>query len=201
MKLLYFPVAPNPVKVLVYIGEKGIDLEKEIVDLQENEQISKDHLASNPLGTLPILELDSGTSITESSAIIEYLEEIHPFPPMLGSNPEERALVRSMERAIEYRLLLPVARIIHATSSPLGFPANPALAESEYLKLPEGLSYVNNLIGSKEFVMGDRPTIADCTLYAAINFANFGKLEIGTHHGNIHDWFKRFMVRSSTKDT
>lgn len=199
MKLFYYPVAPNPVKVLVYIGEKGIDIEKEIVDFQRSEQKSTEHLSRNPLGTLPVLEMDNGQSISESTAIIEYLEEKFPSPPMLGSSIEERAIIRAMERVIEYRILLPVARIIHATSSPLGYPANPAIAESEYLKLPEGLAYIDTLIADNEFVMGNKPTVADCTLYAAVNFANFGKLEIGTHHSNIHNWFKRFMLRDSTK--
>lgn len=201
MKLYYYPVAPNPVKVLVYIGEKAIELEKEVVDLDTKEQKSSDHLTRNPLGTLPVLELDSGTHITESLAIMEYLEELYPQPSMLGQSPEERALVRSMERLIEYRVMIPIARLIHATSSPLGYPANPAVAESEYLKLPGGLTYIDNLIGNNEFVMGDKPTIADCTLYASINFANFGKLEIGTHHANIHRWFKDFMLRDSTRNT
>jgi len=201
MKLYYYPIAPNPVKVLVYIGEKGLAIHKEIVDLGIQAQHEREHLSRNPLGTLPVLELDTGTHITESTAIVEYLEETHPSPPMLGNNAEERALIRSMERVIEYRILLPIVRIIHATNSPIGIPANPAIAESEYLKLPEGLSYIDKLIGSNEFVMGDSPTVADCTLYAAMNFANFGKLEIGTHHGNIHNWFKHFMLRDSTKNT
>lgn len=199
MKLYYYPVAPNPVKVLVYIGEKGIDIDKEVIQIDTKEQKAREHLARNPLGTLPVLELENGQSITESLPIMEYLEELYPSPAMVGDSPEERALIRSMERVIEYRVMLPIARIIHATNSPLGFPANPVLAESEYLKLPEGLNYIDNLIGTNEFVMGKAPTIADCTLYASINFANFGGLEIGTHHTNIHRWFKDFMLRDSTR--
>lgn len=199
MKLYYYPVAPNPVKVLVYIGEKGVDIDKEVIEIDTNDQKAKEYLALNPLGTLPVLELNDGNIITESLPIMEYLEELHPSPPMLGNSPEERAMIRSMERVIEYRVMLPIARIIHATNSPLGFAANPALAESEYLKLPEGLNYIDNLIGTNEFVMGKIPTIADCTLYASINFANFGQLEIGTHHANIHRWFRDFMLRDSTR--
>ena len=62
MKLYYFPVAPNPTRVMVYLGEKGITLDTELVDLRQGEQNSPEHLARNPYGALPVLELDDGGS-------------------------------------------------------------------------------------------------------------------------------------------
>jgi glutathione S-transferase len=74
VKLYYFPVAPNPTKVLVYAAEKGIALEMNVVNLREGEHRTPEHLARNAQGKLPVLELEDGCFLTESLAIIEYLE-------------------------------------------------------------------------------------------------------------------------------
>ena len=94
MKLYVFPVAPNPTKVRSYVAEKGIEIEQVMVNLREGAQRRPEFLAKNPLGGLPVLELDDGTHLTESLAIIEFLEEQHPHPPMIGTTPLERARVR-----------------------------------------------------------------------------------------------------------
>ena len=131
LKLYTFPIAPNPTKVRVYLAEKGIEIEQVTVNLPKGEQRSAEHRARNPLGKLPVLELDDGSFLTESLAIIEYLEELHPEPPMLGRTPLERARARELERLADLGVLLRVARIVHATRSPLGLPPNPAVAEEE----------------------------------------------------------------------
>ena len=87
MKIYYFPIAPNPTRVMVYLREKNIALHEVFVDLRKGEQLSPEHLARNPAGALPVLELDSGEYITESLPIMEYLEELHPDPVMIGREP------------------------------------------------------------------------------------------------------------------
>ena len=85
MKLYYFPVAPNPTRVRIYLAEKGTEVEQVLVDLRKGEQSSRsEHLERNPFGNLPVLELDDGRFLTESLAIMELFEELYPDPPMLG---------------------------------------------------------------------------------------------------------------------
>ena len=119
MRLYYFPVAPNPTKVRLYLAEKGIGVEQIAVDLRAGEQQSPDFLRKNPMGKLPVLELDDGTAVNESLAIIEYFEELHPDPPMIGRTPEERLKVRALERHCDIGILVNLARVVHATHSPL----------------------------------------------------------------------------------
>ncbi len=196
MKLYHFPPAPNPAKVLSYLREKGInDIQLELVDFFKGEQSGPAHLARSPRGTVPVLELDDGAFLTESLAIIEYLEERYPDPPMIGATPLERAQVRSRERYIELNVTNRLVRLVHATNSPIGLPANPGLAQSERANLPGALTYVDELVGGGPFVMGERPTIADCTLLAGFNFANFGGLEIHRGYPNLEAWFERFALR------
>ena len=140
LKLYTFPIAPNPTKLRVYLAEKGIEIEQVTVDLPKGEQRGAEHRARNPLGKLPVLELDDGSYLTESLAIIEYFEELHPEPPMLGRTPLERARVRELERIADLGVLIRVARIVHATRSPLGLPPNPAVADEERRALPAVLA-------------------------------------------------------------
>ena len=135
MKLYVFPVAPNPTKVRLYLAEKAeggspVVLEQVAVNLREGEQHSAEHRARHPLGKLPVLELDDGTALFESLAIIEYLEELHPEPPLIGRDAVSRARVRGLERLADIGVLMAVARTVHATNSPLGLPPNPAVADA-----------------------------------------------------------------------
>ncbi len=196
MKLYHFPPAPNPAKVLAYIREKGLDdIELVLVDFFNQEQTSPAHLARSPRGTVPVLELDDGTCLTESLPIIEYLEEQFPNPWMIGRTPLERAQVRSRERYIEMNILSRVIRLVHATRSPLGLPPNPGVAASEQARLPEALSHVNAMVGTGPFVCGAQPTIADCTLLAALNFARFGQIELAAEYAHLQEWFDQFALR------
>ena len=199
MKLYYFPVAPNPTRVLVYVREKGISIDMELVNLREGEQNSPEHLARNPQGALPVLELDDGEFITESLPIIEYLEELHPQPVMIGVTPEERARTRSFERQVEVGILTPMARYVHATNSPLGRPPSPEVAAAEWARLLKALPWVDQQIGDAPFAAGDRPTVVDCTLFAGMRFGEVFGATIPTEYANIHRWRRAFGERPSTQ--
>ncbi len=205
MKLYVFPVAPNPTKVRLYLAEKAaggarIDLTEVMVNLREGEQRLPEHLSRHPLGKLPVLELDDGTYLTESLAIIQYLEECHPDPPMIGSDALERARVRELERLAELGVLLPVARIVHSTNSPLGLSPVPEVAASARAVLPDALGMLDQrLADGRPFVAGNRPSIADCTLGAALQFARFGKVEIDPSFKNLALWDRKYQERPSAK--
>ncbi len=197
MKLYCFPVAPNPTRLRVYLAEKAIEVPEVLVSLPKGEQHQAEHLARDPMGRLPVLELDDGSYLTESLAIIEYFEELHPEPPMIGRDPLERARVRALERITEMNALFPIARIIHATNSPLGLPPNPEIAKAGAQSLEEGLRVLEAIVDGNPFVAGDRPTIADCTLFAAFFFADFGKVSIPTSYQNLRRWYAAFSERPS----
>lgn len=92
MKLYTFPPAPNPTKLRVYLAEKGIEIPTESVNLVRGEQNRPEFRTVNPLGAVPVLELDDGTRLCESLAIVEYLEELHPEPAMIGRDAHDRRL-------------------------------------------------------------------------------------------------------------
>jgi glutathione S-transferase len=199
MKLYYFPVAPNPTKVLVYLREKGIELEMQLVDLRQGEQNTPEHLARNPRAALPVLELDGGECLTESLPIIEYLEELYPEPVMIGATPLERARTRALERQVEVGVLNPLARYVHATNSPLGLPARPEVAAAEWDRLRGALPRIDEQIGESPFAAGERPSIVDCTLFAGLLFGEVFGATIPEDYANIHRWRRSFGERPSTR--
>jgi len=199
VKLHTFPVAPNPTKVRVYLAEKGIELDTQLVNLAKGEHRSPAFLALNPLGKLPVLELDDGGVLTESLAIIEYLEELHPEPPLVGRDPLERARTREIERLCDLGVLINAARVVHATKSPLGLPPNPGVAEQCSALLDQNLAVLDARIGAGPFVAGERLSIADCTLWAGLAFAEFGGVAIDPRFANVAAWRARFAERPSAR--
>lgn len=118
------PGAPSPTRVRLYVAEKNaaelvVQVTQVVVNLRAGEQRREAHLARNPLGRVPVLEVERGVFLGESLAIIEYLEECFPEPSMLGSTPLERAQVRELDRIAELRVLLPLGRLVHSTNSPM----------------------------------------------------------------------------------
>lgn len=204
MKLYCFPVAPNPTRVRLYLAEKEaagakLPVTEVSVDLTRGEQRSPEHRERNPLGRLPVLELDDGSFLTESLTIIEYLEELHPEPPLIGADPLERARVRELERIAETGVLLSVAMVVHATNSPLGMEPRPQVAEFFGERLPASLGVLETrLSDGRPYLAGERPTIADCTLAAALQFGRFGKVELAlpAHLGR---WDARYREREAAK--
>ncbi len=206
MKLYTFHVAPNPTRVRLYLAEKkhaGADLgvEEVLVDLRNNEQNSEEHERRNPQKRLPVLETDEGVYLTESLPIVQYLEELHPDPPMIGTSPLERAQTLTVERIAEQGVLYPIARIVHATNSPIGLPPNPAVAELFQEVLLPPLELLNQrLSDGRPFLMGDNPTIADCTLQAGLQFGRMGKVEPDPSLQHLARWNTAYRERPAAKD-
>lgn len=201
MKLYVFVVAPNPTRVRLYLAEKAaagttVPIEEVMVSLPAGEQKKPEHLARNPRGAVPVLELDDGSFLTESLAIIEYLEELFPEPPLIGSEPLERARVRELERIAEMGVLRSVAGIVHATNSPLGLPPQPEVAASLRRALPPALGALDHALSDgRPFLAGDRPTIADCTLQAGLQFGRFRELDVLEGYEHLARWDRAYRER------
>ena len=199
MKLYVFPFAPNPRKTIVFIKEKSLDLELVQVNIATGEHKRPEFLAKNPMGALPVLELDDGSYLTESLAIMEYLDEKHPQPPMIGTSAAERARVRETERIIEQSVLGRVARVFRNTNPMFAATHIPLVAEQARGELPPVLDLLDKRIGKNAFAAGAKPTIADCTLFATFEFAKFADLDLAQGHANVARWHKDFSQRPSAQ--
>ena len=196
---LYDYDAPNPKKVRIYAAEKGIDLPCEQVAVLDHGLRTPEMLAKNPLAVVPFLELDDGQIIRESLAIIGYLEALYPEPPMLGSTPLECARIQELDRLVELGVMLEAANYVHNVMpffADLG-PQSSQAAEMAGNNFRKKLTVVNGEIGERPFVAGDRPTVADCTLYSTLDFAAKVGLVIPETLRNVLRWQREFAERPS----
>jgi glutathione S-transferase len=200
MKVYDFSGAPNPKKLRVYLAEKGLQIPMESVDILSGQNRTPEFLGKkNPLGGLPVLELDDGSCLTESLAIMEYLEDLHPTPSLLGTTPLERARVREAERICELGVLSNVGTIFQNTSPFFAqrVKQSTEAADNARGRLGNALNVLDARLATRAFVAGDTPTIADCTLLAALDFAAFAGVEIDPSLRNVHRWYQDFKQRPS----
>jgi glutathione S-transferase len=203
MKILDFAMAPNPTKLRIYLHEKGLTLPIEPVDVVSGQNRTPEFLGRvNPLGGLPVLELDDGSYLTESLAIIQYLEELHPSPNMIGATPLERARVREAERICEMGVLNNVGTVFQNTSPFFAgrVKQSPEAAETAHNRIAIASKVLDRRIGAAPFVAGDRPTIADCTLMAGMRFAEFAGVSFALGElPNLARWHAGFTQRPSAR--
>jgi glutathione S-transferase len=189
--LLYLDTkrAPNPRKVRIYLAEKGLDLPVQQLDLRAGEQRAPEFLKKNSFAGVPILELDDGTVIAESLAIMEYLEEIYPNPPLIGADPVTRALVRMWERRCEIGVYLPASRMILSKGE---------VSEHARKTLVARLALINDGLQGREWVAGHF-SIADIMLLIGLDTAHHGgQFTLDPAWTNVSRWYEKMKARPST---
>jgi len=199
MKIYDFVGAPNPKRLRVYLAEKGIAVPYEPVDIVTGVNRGPEFLKKNPLGGLPVLALDDGSYLTESLAIIEYFEELHPEPPMIGRTMLERARVRELERIAELGVLSSIAAIFQHTHPFMAgrLKQSADAAENARARLAANLKVLDARIDGRPFVAGERPSIADCTLLAALEFGEFAGVPLDPGCTAVARWYGAFKKRPS----
>lgn len=162
-------------RVRIALGLKGVEVEHRYYRLRKGEQRAPDYLKLNPQGLVPSLELDDGRVLTQSLAIIEYLDETIPEPPLLPKDPYERAVVRSLAQVIACDVH-PVQnlKILGRVAKLAGEGADTEWAATT---IREGLdAFEARIAGNKgPFCVGDRPSLADIVLVPQLaNARRFG---------------------------
>ena len=202
MKLYDGGRAPNPRRVTVFLAEKGIDVEKVPVDMGQLGHKSEEVTELNPLQRLPVLVLDDGTAISESVAICRYFEELHPEPPLMGTDAKDRAIVEMWNRRMEHHFLGPVANAFRHTHPAMKEWEVPQLPEWGEVNRPKALGFLELLdreLASREFIAGDRYTIADITGMIAFDFMKPARIEKPEHLENVMRWHQAVSSRTSSK--
>jgi len=168
MKLYGYWRSQAAFRVRVALNLKGIAVEDETIDLAKGEQFRPEYRAVNPLSVVPALFDGPGPPLTQSLAIMEYLEETHPHPPLLPSEPRDRARVRSLALisiAEIHPLMVPRVRNYIERDLKLGEAGRIAWIR-HWVALGLG-ALEDNLAGSPQtgrFCHSDAPTIADICL-------------------------------------
>ncbi len=201
MKIYDSQMAPNPRRVRIFLAEKGIQVPYEQVDIAAAANRQPDFLAKNPMGGLPVLELDDGSCIAESVAICRYFEETQPEPPLMGVDAEDRAIVEMWNRRMEFDVLTNSAQAFRNTHDFFKgripqVPEYGAIAKEACLKR---LGWLDGELASRDFIAGDRYTIADITTLCGIDFGRVSGIRIADEHKNLARWHEAVSNRPSSK--
>ncbi|MBB4287553.1 maleylacetoacetate isomerase [Roseospira goensis] len=166
-------------RVRIALHLKGVAYDPVPVHLRRGEQRGAAHAARNPQRLVPALELDDGTVLTQSLAIIEYLEETHPAPPLLPADARGRARVRALAQAVACDIH-PVQnlRVLSHLTGACGLDEDTKTAWARHW-IETGLAAVERLLADSaetgRFCHGDTPTLADCCLIPQLfNARRFG---------------------------
>jgi glutathione S-transferase len=199
--LLLDALSPAPRTVRMYLAEKGLTLPTRQVDVFSGENRQAAYLAHNPAGQTPALLLDDGTCIAESVAIMEYLEESHPDPPLVGATPEQRAVTRQWQRRCELAITENIHNAYHYAEGLARFrgriPVAPEAADGLKQIAQDRIAWLDEMLDGHEFLAGDRFTLADIWLYAWLDFADSVGQPFDHDLRNIAPWFARIAARPS----
>ncbi len=201
MKIYENHNAPNPRRVRVFLAEKNIQVPYEQVDIGNRVNRQEEFLKKNPLGGVPVLELDDGTLISESVAICRYFEELHPQPPLFGADAKQRAIVEMWNRRMEFNVLQPIADTFRQRHDFFKGRIRqlPEYAEVQRLNAEDGLAWLDRELGARHFIAGDQFSIADITAVVAIDFGRVSKISIKPEQTNLARWHTEVSARPSTK--
>ncbi len=201
MKIYEFAQAPNPRRVRVFLAEKGINVPYQQVNIGAGENRTPEFLKINPMGGLPVLELDDGTRIAESVAICRYFEGLHPEPNLFGKGALESATVEMWNRRMEFEVLANTAGAFRNTSD---FFKGRIPQVKEYGELCRAaalkrLEWLNEELANREFIAGNRFTIADITALIGIDFGRLTGIKILPEQKNLARWHQAVSSRPSAK--
>ena len=197
----YNSIGPNPRVVRMFIAEKGLKIPSQEVDLMGGENRKDDHLARNPHGQMPTLELDNGTYLSEITAICEYLEDTNPKPALVGSTPEEKAETRMWTRRVDLNIVEPL-------TNGFRFSQGLRLFQNRIVTVPEAadglkkiaqdrLTWLDGQMAGRDYLCGKRFTLADILLFCFLDFGGQVGQPLNPDHKNVSAWFERVKARPS----
>lgn len=200
---LYNSIGPNPQVVRTFMAERGISLPLEEVDIMTGVNRQSDYLAVNSAGQLPALELDDGSLLTEITVICEYLDESQPGEPLMGATPEERAQVRRWTRWADLNVCEP---LVNGFRGAEGLPmfqdrmrCLPEAADGLKACAQDKLAWLDKEIEGREFLAGNRFTLADILLSSFLAFGAQVGQPLNRDLKNVSAWFDRCQERDSAK--
>jgi glutathione S-transferase len=193
--------APNPRKVRIYLAEKGIEVPLARVAMAKREHKSPEFMAKNSLGQVPVLELDDGTCLAESLAICRYFEELQPEPPLFGTDALDKALVEMWVRRVEFRLWRPMSMVWRHADPRTAFLGNQykEFGESNRAILFDEMRWLDREIDDgRDFIAGQRYSIADIVTLCGLDFAGFVGMPIPAECAALTAWHARISERPSS---
>jgi glutathione S-transferase len=194
--------APNPRRVRIFLAEKQVRVPSTTVSITAGEHRGADYLAVNPYGQTPSLALDNGVVLTESVSICRYIEALHPEPPLFGHGALNQAQVDMWTRRVELRLMNPLAMVwahTHPFTARVVKPQYTEFGESQRPRVVSAMKEFDRALAGREWLDGERYSIADIVLLTTIDFATFVGVPVPDDLAALRDWHERASARPSAQ--
>ncbi|MEO9468247.1 glutathione S-transferase [Parasphingorhabdus sp.] len=203
MKIYDFEGFPNPARVRIALKEKGLfeDVEFISVNVPAGEHRKPEFLAKNPSAAVPVLELQDGTTISECTAITEYLDALTGEQELTGKTPKARAVIGMMQKRAEAGLLDAVGTYFHHATEGLGPDIEtyqcPEWGEHQRERAVETMHYLDEVLASRPYLAGTDFSVADITAAAGLSFADFAGVDMPETCNHLAEWRARVEARPS----
>jgi|TARA_B110000902_G_scaffold267180_1_gene358880 glutathione S-transferase len=189
----------------MFMIERGVEIDRVEIDIMAGENLNDEYKKLNPSAQSPCLILDNGMALAESTVICSYLDEISDGDSLIGTTPEERAETRMWSRRIDGKILEPLTLAFRSAEGLPMFESRcrviPHAADDLKAIVQESWAWLDGLMGDKQYVCGERFTLADVQLYVFADFGNLIGQGIPAELANIQAWFARVGERPSAAAT
>jgi glutathione S-transferase len=199
MKLLGSVPSPYTRKVRIVLAEKKIDCDFEIVDVNPPENPVNAH---NPLGKVPALVMDDGSTLFDSRVIVEFLDGVSPLARLIPEENRERVAVRRWEALADGSL--DAGLLIRYESLRPKKEQSAAWVGKQTGKLKRGLAAIAAELGDRAWCRGDRYTLADIAVGCCLGWVEFRKpagIDWRSEYANLDRFYDKLMERPAFADT
>ncbi len=202
MKIYQTHTAPNPRRVRIFLAEKGVSVDYIEVDLMKGELRTPEFTKLNRFQRVPVLQLDDGTTISETMAICRYFEELNPLPPLMGTGAKERATIEMWNRHMELGLLFSVAGAFRHGHPAMAHLEQPQIKEFSEACKPKALAILHALdeeLASRQYIAGATYSVADITALCAIDFMRPARIARPEGLKHLDRWYADVSARPSAQ--
>jgi glutathione S-transferase len=191
----------HPRRVRIFMAEKGLSIERREVDAAGGANAMPDFLRLNPLGKLPVLELDDGSAIAESLAICRYLEALHPNPPLMGRTPQAAAHIEMWTLRMDHELSQPIAlAFVHSSDFYRGRVEQvPEVASWARNRAHQTMAWLDGELAGRSHIAGEDYTLADIVAQCACVLGKAVGLRIPPEMTQLSRWFAQVSARPTAR--
>ena len=191
----------HPRRVRIFMAEKGLAIDRREVDAAGGANALPDFLRLNPLGKLPVLELDDGSAIAESLAICRYLEAMQPLPTLMGRTPQASAHIEMWTLRMDHELSQPIAlAFLHSGDFYRGrIEQVPEVASWARGCALQTMTWLDGELAGRSHIAGEDYTMADIVAQCACVLGKAVGLRIPPEMTHLSRWFAQVSARPTAR--
>ncbi len=191
----------HPRRVRIFMAEKGLAIDRREVDAAGGANARPDFLRLNPLGKLPVLELDDGSAIAESLAICRYLEAMQPLPSLMGRTSQASAHIEMWTLRMDHELSQPIAlAFVHSSDFYRGRVEQvPEVASWARGRALQTMTWLDGELAGRNHIAGEDYTLADIVAQCACVLGKAVGLRIPPEMTHLSRWFAQVSARPTAR--